>query len=371
LREARSRFSPRRALLPLVGLLDRSSRAARDRPDPADDATRYPSFPWDLRTLILLFPPETPLRFMNLNLLLGPTGAPFDRPGELGALRADGAVDLQFCLEGRKRCATYKRYHSIDRELSYRPGAVALVLGERLRFEGSWPVYAIEYRQPEAGLSCSLRFEAFEDLHWWARAPWLYCHYTSFGSCRVDWRWESESGVLEVPALHDHGWGRNLLPLGVPLEVFRYEVLRVPAEAEEPGGFAICLWTEGPFGLELKQAGLLRRQLQRGCTAARVEGRVLEWATFDNHAGRPCRVPHRWLGRCIGAGTGFEYEAQRSTEPRAIFGNGFLCGFDYQGVWRGATQERFEGEGYSEQLGWVVGGESETRRATRRSGSVE
>jgi hypothetical protein len=353
--EERRRFSPRRALLPILGLLDRSARATCRRPDPAEDGTRFPEFPWDLRTIILLFAPQAPFRFLNLNLLLGLTGSPFDRSEQLGDLRAGDAVDLQFCLEGRGRCASYKRYHSIGRELSYRPGAVEFALGERLRFEGSWPAYRIEYRQPEAELACALLFDSFENLHWWARAPRLYCHYTSFGSCRMEWRWKAEAGVSEVAALHDHGWGRNWLPLGVPLEVFRYEVLQVPAAAGGPGGFAISLWTEGPFGLELKQAGLLRRHRERDRIATRVERRVLEWERFANHAGRACRVPRRWLGRQIGAGVELEYEAQRSSPPRAVLGNGFLCGFDYQGVWREGAEERFEGEGYSEQLGWVVG----------------
>jgi len=365
--EERRRFSPRRALLPILGLLDRSSRAACQRPDPDEDGTRFPEFPWDLRTLILLFPPQAPFRFMNLNLLLGLTGAPFDRTERLGDLRASDAVDLQFCLEGRQRCATYKRYHSIERELRYRPRAVQFVLGEsglgeRLRFEGSWPAYRIEYRQPEAELACSLHFDAYEDLHWWARAPRLYCHYTSFGSCRLEWHWGSEAGVLEAPALHDHGWGRNLLPLGVPLKLFRYEVLHVPSEAGETGGFAISLWTEGPFGMELKQSGLLRRQPERSRIVTRVESRVLEWETFENHAGEACRVPRRWLGRQVGAGAEFEYEAQRSSEPRAVLGNGFLCGFDYRGVWRGPAQENLEGEGYAEQMGWIAGS---GRRAAR------
>ena len=105
--EDRPRLSPRRGL----GLLDRSSKAARQRPDPAEDGTRFPEFPWDLRTIILLFPPEAPFRFMNLNLLLGLTGVPFDRIEQLEGLRTEDAFDLQFCLEGRERYATYKRYH--------------------------------------------------------------------------------------------------------------------------------------------------------------------------------------------------------------------------------------------------------------------
>ena len=159
--------------------------------------------------------------------------------------------------------------------------------------------------------------------------------------------------MLKVPALHDHGWGRNLLPLRVPLEVFRYEVLRVPIGAGETDGCAISLRTEGPLGITLKQSGLLRRQQERSRIVTRYECRVLEWETFENYAGNACRVPRRWLGRQIGDGAEFEYEAERSTEPRAVLGNGFLAGFDYQGVWRGTKEERLEGEGYSEQLGLI------------------
>jgi hypothetical protein len=394
LAEARSRFSPRRGLVPILGLLDRSRKAAHQRPDPADDGTRFPEFPWDLRTLILLFPPEAPFRFMNLNLLLGSTGTLFDRPERMGALDAGDAFDLQFCLEGRERCATYKRYHSIARELSHRPAAVEFLLGERLRFEGSWPTYRIRYRQPEAGLSLTLHLDCWEDLQWWAHAPRLYCHYTSFGSCRMEWQWESESGAVEVPALHDHGWGRNLLPLRVPLRTFDYEVLQLRAATEDmegsevsqqqaatedmegsevsqqqatpedTEGLAISLATEGPFGIELKKSGVLRWGRRHRQVMDRYERRVLEWESFENHAGTPCRVPRRWLGRLSGSGTRFEYEAQRGTEPRAVLGDGFLFGFDYRGVLgperavedRNAMLERplertVEGTGYAEQMG--------------------
>jgi hypothetical protein len=354
LAEIRSRFSPRRALTPILGLLDRSSTAACRRPEPAEDGTRFPDFSWDLRTIILLFSPDAPLRFLNLNLLLGLTGVPFDRMDDLGGLDPKDALDLQFCLEGRGRAATYKRYHSIARELSYRPEVVEFRLGERLRFEGAWPAYQIQYRQPEAQLSLSLHFDSLQDFHWWAKAPRFYCHYTSFGKCRVEWQWESDGGVLELPALHDHGWGRNLLPLRVPLKVFRYEVLRIPNGTERADGLAVSLWTEGPLGMRLKQSGLLRRDPEGARITTRYECRVLEWETFDNYAGAACRVPRRWLGRQIGSGAGFEYEAQRSTQPRALLGNGFLCGFDYQGVWRGPAEEKLEGEGYSEQMGFLL-----------------
>jgi hypothetical protein len=354
LAETRSRLSPRRALTPFLGLLDRASRVAHQRPAPSEDGTRFPEFPWDLRTIILLFPPEAPFRFLNLNLLLGLTGTPFDRPEALGALDAGDAFDLQFCLEGRERCITYKRYHSIARELSYRPLAVEFLLGERLRLEGSWPAYRIRYRQPEAKLSLTLHFDSQEDFHWWAHAPQLYCHYTSFGRCRMEWQLESERGTVEVPALHDHGWGRNLLPLGVPLRTFRYEVLQLRGETENVNGLGISLWTEGPFGIELKKSGLLRWDQEHSQLMNRYECRVLEWETFDNSAGRPCRVPRRWVGRQIGSRAEFEYEAERSTQPRAVLGNGFLFGFDYRGVLRGSTTRAVEGEGYGEQLGSLL-----------------
>jgi hypothetical protein len=322
-----------------------------ERPDSTEEGTRFPEFPWDLRTLILLFPPEAPFRFMNLNLLLGLTGTPFDRPEQLGTLDARDAFDLQFCLEGRGRCVGYKRYHSIARELSYRPAAVEFLLGERLRFEGSWPAYRIRYRQPEAELSLTLHFDAREDFHWWAHAPRFYCHYTSFGRCRMDWRWGSEGGAIEVPALHDHGWGRNLLPFGVPLRTFRYEVLQLRDGTENTGDLAISLWTEGPLGIGLKKSGVLRWDQGHSQLMSRYECRALEWELFENHAGTPCRVPRRWYGRQTGNGAEFEYEAQRSTEPRAVLGHGFLFGFDYRGVLRGPATREFEGHGYGEQLG--------------------
>jgi hypothetical protein len=337
--------------VPILDRLDRSSKVAHQRPEPTEDGTRFPEFPWDLRTIILLFPPEAPFRFMNLNLLLGLTGAPFDQPEQLGPLDPGDAFDLQFCLEGRERCATYKRYHSITRDLSYRPAAIKFLLGERLRFEGSWPIYRIRYQQPEAELSLTLHLDSWEDFHWWAYAPRLYCHYTSFGRCRMDWQWESEGGAVEVAALHDHGWGRNLLPLEMPLKAFRYEVLQLRAGTENADGLAISLWTEGPFGMELKKSGVFRWGQEPSQVMNRYECRVLEWETFENYAGAPCRVPRRWLGRLTGSGVEFEYEAQRRTEPRAVLGNGFLSGFDYQGVWKGPGEQALQGEGYSEQLG--------------------
>jgi hypothetical protein len=331
--------------------LDCSPGAARRRPDPSEDGTRFPEFPWDLRTLILLFPPGAPFRFLNLNLLLGLTGAPFDRPGELGALDGGDAFDLQFCLEGGERCVTHKRYYSIARELSYRPAAIDFLLGDRLHLEGSWPAYRVRYRQPEANLFITLQFDSREGLHWWAYLPRIYCHYTSFGDCRVEWQWESERGSLEVPALHDHGWGRNLLPLGVPLRTFRYEVLRLRTGAERQSGLALSLWTEGPFGVELKKSGVLRWEHNPCQPMHRYECRVLEWETFEDYAGRPHRVARRWLGRQIGSGAELEYEAQRSTPPRAVLGNGFLFGFDFRGTLRGPVKRALEGEGYGEQLG--------------------
>ena len=141
------------------------------------------------------------------------------------------------------------------------------------------------------------------------------------------------------------------MPLGVPLRTFRYEVLQLRNGAENLNGLAISLWTEGPLGIELKKSGLLR--WSPGCSQLmdRYECRVLDWETFDNHAGRPCRLPRRWIGRQTAGGAEFEYEAERSTPPRAVLGKGFLFGFDYRGLIRGPTKRSVEGEGYGEQLG--------------------
>lgn len=335
----------RRALVPAVRRLDRSAIAPNLAPTPEEESTRFPQFPWDLRTLIAVFPPDSPFRFLNLNVLLGMTGIPFDRPDRWRGKDPRDAFDLQLCLEGRERFATYKQYHSISQELSYQPKAVQFHLGERLHLAGAWPNYSIRYRQPEIGLELQARFESWPGFHWWAYFPGMYYHYTSFGDCKMEWKWGEQQGKLDLPALHDHGWGKNLLPLRLPLRLFRYEVLRLPA-----GGFAISLWTEAPGGFEVKSVGLHRPDRGPSRFMDRYSCQVLEWETLANYAGRPCRVPRRWLGRQQDSRGEFRYEAVRSSEPRPVIGNGFLYAFDFQGEWLGSG-EKVAGEGYVEQLG--------------------
>lgn len=341
-------FRPRlgRALVPFTSLLDRSAAARNDRPSAWEECTRFPAFPWDLRTLILVFPPDAPFRFLNLNLTLGLTGVPFDQVERWRGSDPKDAFDLQLCLEGRERCATYKQYHSISRELTWRPDDVSFELGGRLRFEGRWPSYRVRYTQPEIDLDLSMELESWPDFHWWARFPGIYYHYTSFCDCHLEWRWKGDEGTIDLPALHDHGWGRNLLPVRLPLRLFRYEVLRLPEAA-----FAISLWTEGPAGMELKNVGLMRRDRRPIRPMKRYACRVLDWETFKNYAGRPCRVPRRWIGTQQGEAGEFRYEAVRRSEPRTVLGEGFLYAFDYRGQWAGGPGDKMEGEGYVEQLG--------------------
>lgn len=341
----------RRALVPVISLLDRSDTAPADRPSPEQEQTRFPEFPWDLRTLISVFPQDAPFRFLNLNITLGFTGVPFDQVKNWKGSDPKDAFDLQFCLEGKdSEAVTYKKYHSVSRELNYRPEDVHFKLGEQLTFEGQWPSYRIEYRQPGQDLNISLELDSRPGFQWWTYSPRIYCHYTSFCQGRLAWQWKGKEGTLEVPVLHDHGWGRNLLPLRTPLKVFRYEVLRLPRQDT-----AISLWTEGPGKMELKNVGLIRRAKEPILFMKHYTCRAIEWETFDNYAGVPCRVPKRWIGTQSGSRGEFRYEAERSTEPRTILGEGFLYGFDYQGRITGAglQAEDVEGKGYVEHLGFV------------------
>ncbi|GAB4336660.1 MAG: hypothetical protein Kow0099_09710 [Candidatus Abyssubacteria bacterium] len=260
------------------------------------------------------------------------------------------AFDLQFCLEGKDRAVSYKKYHAISRELSYRTDAVSLKLGDRLLFEGHWPEYRIQYRQPEEDLDLSLQLDSRPGVHWWTYSPRIYCHYTSFCDCSLEWRWKGADGALSVPALHDHGWGRNLLPMRTPLRVFRYEVLRLP-----DGGFALSLWTEGPGGLELRNVGLIRSETAQALCMKHYACRVLAWEVFDNYEGRPCRVPQRWVGTQRGEASEFVYQAERTSTPRNIFGEGFLYGFEYKGRITGSRlpSKMVEGSGYAEHFGFA------------------
>lgn len=337
-------------LSPLVKLLDRSGAASHHAPTPEQDTTRFPGLPWDLRTIIIVFGPGAPFRFLNLNVLLGLTGVPFDRVDQLHGIGPMDAFDLQFCLEGNDRSATCKKYFSIAKDLEYEPDKVEFRLGDRLEFRGSWPEYSIRYRQPEEDLSLSMRLASQDDFQWWSYAPGMYCHYTSFCDCELEWSWKGQGGSSSVIALHDHGWGRNLLPVRLPVRVFRYEVMRI-----EERGTAISLWTEAPPGLTLKNVGLVRRENRTPVFMPRYHCEVLEWDEFSSYAGRACRVPRRWVGTQEARGARFRYEAARATEPRPVIGNGFMYGFDYQGELSGPEgAARLEGRGYVEQLGLLV-----------------
>lgn len=332
---------------PLVKRLNGAGDAPTAAPSREDDGTRFGEFPWDLRTVIAVFPPEAPFRFLNLNLLLGMTGIPFDRVETWEGGDPLDACDLQFCLEGRAGAVTHKGFYSVAEDVSYEEGAVQLGLGERLSFSGAWPRFEVRYAQPEADLELTLQLDSQPGIHWWAHIPRAYFHYTSFVTCRMTWRWGAEQGTLEVPALHDHGWGRNMLPARLPLRVFRYEVFSLPA-----GGQASTLWTEVPGGVQLVNTGHVRPEPGvPGQAMHDYACEVLEWETFANYAGEPRRVPRRWRGELHGPGGSFSYEAERKTAPRPVIGDGFMCAFDYEAHGSAVPGGRASGEGYVEQFG--------------------
>ncbi len=338
----------KQALMPLIKRLDRSEEALNARPSFYEETTRFPKIPWDLRTIIMVFPPDAPFQYLNLNVLLGLTGVPFDRKDLWQGKDPKDAFDLQFALEGKDKFVTYKNYHSIQKELSYRQDEVYFKLGERLLFKGKWPDYRIEYTQPEVDLEISMDLTSWPEFHWWAYFSGLYWHYTSFYDCHLEWKWDNDKGSMDVVGLHDHGWGRNILPIRVPLKVFRYEVMRLSGDT-----FGVSLWTEGPFGLKLKSVGLVRRDHQPIIFMKQYDCQVLEWGNFTNYAGLPCRVPMRWIGKQTGDQGSFTYEAKRTSEPRAILGEGFLYAFDFHGDLSGFGENsgKIEGEGYVEQVG--------------------
>jgi len=337
-----------KALVPLIRLADRSGKVPNEQPTAEQETTRFPSFSWDLRTIIMVFPEDAPFRFLNLNTTMGLTGVPFDQVKKWDQSDPKDAFDLQVCLEGRVEHAAYKQYHSVARELEYRHGAVWMRLPNRLSFQGEWPEYEIRFQQPERELEVSIYLVSWPGFHWWVCSPFLYSHYTSFCDCRLEWNWRGAQGALDVPALHDHGWGRTLLPLRFPLRVFRYEVLRFAEDR-----FAISLRTEGPAGLELKNVGLIRKGRAASPLVGSYDCRVLEWETLPNYEGLPCRVPNRWVGMQNNRGGTLVYEAERNTEPRAILGEGFMYGFAYNGTLKqaGLPPEKLEGSGYVEHIG--------------------
>lgn len=362
--------SLRGALAPMLDRLDGGARACVTPPTDREDGIRFPGAAWDLRTIIVVFGPDAPFRFLNLNPTLGLTGLPFDRAPRSKSGDPRDVFDLQMCLEGRSRAAIYKRQHGVTREVAYAPGAVRLSLGDRLRFEGRWPRYEVHFSDPEQELELDLELVAEGPFQRWAHLPRVYSHYTMFGRCRLRWRWGGASGELETAALHDHGFGVRPPALGDPLRSFRYEVLRL-----DERGTAIGLWTEGARGVTLRNAGVVARA-GAPLRATRYACCVEASDAFVDFAGRARRVPRTWSVRLEGLDPldgAISYRATRATEPRAVLGDGFLYAFDYEGEATGrfaaAGTRAIRGEGYVEQMGRAWASERTEPRASAPVGA--
>lgn len=342
-------FSPGDALQPFIRLIECSGNERSGRLSADQDGTRFPRFPWDLRTVIIVLPPGSPFKYLNINTTLGLTGVPFDQVKNTGGLRPDDCFDLQLCLEDRHEYAVYKRYHSISGEVEYAPGKAHIELRDLFSYSGEWPAYSLSFSDPLQKISLAMKLDSWPGLQWWFYAPSLYCHNTTFATAQVELEWKGKKTKLTTPALHDHGWGKNLLPLRLPVGVFRYEVMRFDQK-----GHAISLWSEAPLGLRLKNVGLVRPGEENVFFHAGYKCDVLEWEEHENYQGRELRVPAKWRGHHKGEELSFTYEAVRSSEPRAVLGEGLLYAFDFRGEMSGALNKDIKGQGYVEQLGLLA-----------------
>ena len=333
-----------RAGLPrLLDRLDGGGRVLGERPGVEREGTRFPRTGWDLRTLICVLPPGEPLRFLNVNTVLGQTGTPFDQ-ARAGRVSPRDTFDFQLCLEGADHGVTVKELIPAAGAVTSREGALDIVWGERLRYSGAWPDYALCYRGPD-GIELDVALSTRPGVQWWAHAGDVYTHYTTFGACRVGWRMGGESGVVSGIGLHDHGYGmRSRVP--VPLRVFRYEVLWL-----SDGSCAVALWTEGPLGLTLRNTGVLLPESGLPSTLPQTSCEALAPEPFVNHAGERRYVPSRWRGRLAGHPGTLDYEARRTTQPQAVLGDGFLHAFSFESVGTGAFADVTGGVGYVEQIG--------------------
>ncbi len=324
--------------------MSRLARAVQDRfgalavqgqIDPSVEHTRFGPLPWDLRTLIIVMPPEAPFRFLNLNWLLGRSGTSFDQVTDRSRHRARQVVDLQCCLEGTHDAVTHKAEYPIS-TASWSTTSAEVSIADRLEVSGQHPSLRVRYRQPELELDIALR--RLPGLMHWVRLPGLYCHYTTFVTATV----EGLGEPILTPALLDHGWGRHLLPVRIPSGWFRYEVLRLPDDAT-----AIALRVEGPGGVTLTSAAALYRGPDVPLLGGITHTVVLDWQTTTNHAGRTRRMPTRWRNTLDFGHTVFSTLSQAAGPPRTVLGDGFLQAVSWQEEGGSARC----GAGYVEQLG--------------------
>ena len=322
-----------------------STTATPGAPAPDEDGTRVPAAAWDLRTLIAVLPPGAPWSYLNLNVTVGLTGTPFDRPRRWRGPPSD-ALDFQLCLDGPAGAVTWKRYYSVAAEATVRPGVIDTRLGDRLRVVGRWPECRFEVSVPEKDLELQAAFHGWPDIQWWTRVPPIYTHYTTFGACRLTWRHGARRGAADAAAAHDHGWGARPPVLQAPRRRFRYEVLPLPG-----GGAAASLWADGPLGLRVRRAAAVRALPTWDRAQWRCASEVLEWAVVPNAEDQPCRVPRRWTVWLTAPDRAMQYEAQLATSPQPVLADGVMYAFDFEARGSALPGGALGGVGYAEQFG--------------------
>lgn len=273
-----------------------------------DLARRSPPAAWEAYFLIGVFPAESALRWLKVQLYSGCTRH------SLAALEGMDRLPQRLIVAG-----TAKEIFRDEQPLGFTASDDRFeIAADDLLWKG-FPSSTLH------GDSLVARTDA-RDAFSWIAIPRVLTYWTAFGTSSFETNWGAASGT----ALIEHAWGA-----GTAMDVRRL--------APQRWHWDVLRFSDGSTC-----AGLSVYGLPAGRSAGRTPG-----LTFANGLGLwlsilerdADRMPLRWRGRMhLHSGTVF-YEARASTPVAPEVPGGGFVGFEFEGSCRGA---RVEGTGFSE-----------------------
>lgn len=338
----------------MANILDRSAQKISEYPTSIEDLARFPECDWELRTIIIIFPPSSPFHFLNLNLTQGLTGFPvWDLPSLYGESDPKKGMDIQFALQYKDgETVSYKNYVFPDRKTE-QPNNPLFHYPGRVELSGKWPDYTLKYHQEEAELTVDLKLTTLPYLTWWASSyGHLYHHYTSYAEYKGTITHGEIEESIKGSLLFDHAWGNHFLngwfKQPFPLSLFWYEVLSLKA-----GEYSIALQLNGTKGIPIRQDGNLRLKANhQNIRLPQQQITIDQWKPCQNILDQRIDYPAAWQTELSDGDNYLSYKAEALNTPAPVMGEGVILGFKYRGK-RGSSSQSsksIQGYGYLEYV---------------------
>jgi len=242
------------------------------------------------------------------------------------------------------------------------------------RIRGSWPNYELEFCNPEAEISFSLRYTA-ENIVWWADLPCIFTYFASFGrfegkityhrGTRTEDVHQLAEGKDEVHSIRgrgcfEHGFARKRfdfdrlwLPIRLVQRCFpsfrpvRYHYELFLGDQNYQGGF---MDAQG-FGITVRnRGGFYWKGEYKEIKSVRIKylnSPEPDLVDFSCAGRPPVEFPRSWEVEAETEEGLLSYTGTREWPPAAIASNMIYYHFSYKGSYQ---REDISGKGYGEYV---------------------